>query len=728
MRNKLIILIGFLMALILLVCACTDKGEGGNTSNTTETTESTSEITDESQSADETTDESQSTSETTDESQSADETTDESQSADETTGESQSADETTGESQSASETTDESQNLDETTGVENETTAVGDETTACEHIFGDWENIKQATCKEEGKLIRTCSKCFETETQTLPKSDNHTVAIDEAVPATCKDTGLTEGSHCSVCNEVLVAQTVVPKTEDHTPVTDAAVPATCKDTGLTEGSHCSVCDKILVEQVELPKKSHNYINGYCDVCKEKKVSVGLKFADYDGFAMVTGIGSCTDTVIVIPDVSPSGLPVKEIGMQAFQNCTNIVEVIIPDAVEGIGREAFMNCTSLERITLPGEYWDMHPGTFMNCTSLKEVSIPNKVFRIGNNCFENCTSLENVTIPASVTTYSKDAFKGCAIKNLYISSLGAWCSSKFNNSYANPLYSAENLYLNQTLVTAVEINQNIASGAFMGYDKLTRVVLGNSVQSIGGSSFYGCSGLAEVIFGNKVETIGTSAFYNCTKLNDIHLPSSLKTVSNKAFYGCSSLQTITVANGLQSLGDYAFSGCSSLRAIDLPETITYMGISSFEKCASLESITIPFVGVDTCSGQYEAFGSLFGSTQYEGGEMITQIKDTVGTQVFEYSYCIPTGLKHVKILKHDEYSSTRAFVNCKYIESITFGKNVTRVGTSSIVGCTALTDIYYEGTKEEWKNLRYSEGFNSIETITITCSNGVIEKN
>ena len=189
-----------------------------------------------------------------------------------------------------------------------------------------------------------------------------------------------------------------------------------------------------------------------------------------------------------------------------------------------------------------------------------------------------------------------------------------------------------------------------------------------------------------------------------------------------------MQTITVANGLQSLGDYAFSGCSSLRAIDLPSTITYMGISSFEKCASLESITIPFVGVSTCAGEYEAFGSLFGSTQYEGGEMITQIKGSIGTQGYEYSYCIPKGLKHVKVLSRDVYSSTREFTNCKYIESITFGKNCTRVGATSVLGCTALTNIYYDGTKEEWNNLRYSDSFLSIETVTITCSDGVIEKN
>ena len=645
-----------------------------------------------------------------------------------------------------------------------------DTPTVCQHTFGDWTTVKQATCKEEGTLARTCSKCSETEEEsiqksethtpvtdaaipatckdtgltegshcsvcnkvfveqtTVPKTEDHTPVADAAVPATCKDTGLTEGSHCFVCNKVFVAQTVVPKTEDHTPITDAAVPATCKDTGLTEGSHCSTCSKVFEEQNEIPQKEHNYVDGYCKSCGEKKTSRGLKIEDYDNYAAVVGIGSCTDTVIIIPDTSPSGKPIEEIGMYAFQNCTNIVEVIIPNDVSCIGLEAFMNCTSLEKITLPTAYEDMQLKTFENCSSLKEITIPNNVFRIGPSCFANCTSLKSVTIPTSVTNYSKDAFKGCTITNLYISSLDAWCDSKFNNPNANPLYCAENLYLNQTLVTTIEINKNIPSRAFMGYDKLTKIVLGNAVKSIGNSAFYKCSELVEVVFGNKLETIDTFAFYNCKKLNEIHLPSSLKTISNKAFYGCSSLQTITVANGLQSLGDYAFGGCSSLRAIDLPSTITYMGISSFEKCASLESITIPFVGVSTRGGQYEAFGSLFGSAQYEGGEMITQIKGSIGTQSYEYSYCIPKGLKHVKILRANASSSSQAFVNCKYIESITFGKNVTFVSIGDFVGCTALTNIYYEGTKEEWKNMFYSESFNSIEGITITCSDGVIEKN
>ena len=83
----------------------------------------------------------------------------------------------------------------------------------------------------------------------------HIEETDAAVPATCTKTGLTEGSHCSVCNTVLVAQTVTPMAE-HTVVTDGAVPATCTKAGLTEGSHCSVCGTVLVAQTETPMAAH----------------------------------------------------------------------------------------------------------------------------------------------------------------------------------------------------------------------------------------------------------------------------------------------------------------------------------------------------------------------------------------------------------------------------------------------------------------------------------------
>ena len=81
----------------------------------------------------------------------------------------------------------------------------------CQHTFGNWNTVKQPTCKEEGTQSRTCSKCAQTEEDVIPMSDTHSPVTDAAVSASCKDTGLSEGSHCSVCNKVLVAQVTVAK-------------------------------------------------------------------------------------------------------------------------------------------------------------------------------------------------------------------------------------------------------------------------------------------------------------------------------------------------------------------------------------------------------------------------------------------------------------------------------------------------------------------------------------
>ena len=131
-------------------------------------------------------------------------------------------------------------------------------------------DAKEPTCTTEGNnayfTCSVCGKVFKDEAGTQPttvkaetlKKKAHTPVVDAAVAATCAKTGLTEGSHCSVCNEVLVAQKVVDKIP-HTVVVDAAVEPTYSSTGLTEGKHCSVCNEVIEKQTVIPAKSESNV-------------------------------------------------------------------------------------------------------------------------------------------------------------------------------------------------------------------------------------------------------------------------------------------------------------------------------------------------------------------------------------------------------------------------------------------------------------------------------------
>ena len=156
-------------------------------------------------------------------------------------------------------------------------------------------NVVPATCTTEGYTETKCIACGTSTKSDIVPAIGHTEVVDAGKAPTCTETGLTDGSHCSVCNEVLVAQeeiaalghkyegvaTAPTCTEEgfttytcsvcdhsyvgdkvaalgHTAVIDAAVPATCTEAGLSEGKHCSECGEILVAQEVVNALGHSY--------------------------------------------------------------------------------------------------------------------------------------------------------------------------------------------------------------------------------------------------------------------------------------------------------------------------------------------------------------------------------------------------------------------------------------------------------------------------------------
>lgn len=156
------------------------------------------------------------------------------------------------------------------------------------HSYGELIDEVAATCEAAGTKAHyecaVCGKYFvdvEDEKTEVTAEElaieklAHTVVVDEAVEPTCTETGLTQGSHCSVCGEVIVAQEVLAA-NGHTEEVIAGTPATCTQTGLTDGKRCSVCGEILTEQQVVPVAEHKsvvvYDNGghwtECENCRQ----------------------------------------------------------------------------------------------------------------------------------------------------------------------------------------------------------------------------------------------------------------------------------------------------------------------------------------------------------------------------------------------------------------------------------------------------------------------------
>ena len=136
----------------------------------------------------------------------------------------------------------------------------------CKHVYEE-KVILAATCQKEGILKKTCTLCKKSESVTVPKAA-HTEVTDKGKAATCTESGMTDGKHCSVCNTVTVEQKPVAAL-GHKEVIDEAVEATCSAPGKTEGKHCGVCETVLVAQTPITAE-HSIVKRTYDpvTCKE----------------------------------------------------------------------------------------------------------------------------------------------------------------------------------------------------------------------------------------------------------------------------------------------------------------------------------------------------------------------------------------------------------------------------------------------------------------------------
>lgn len=289
------------------------------------------------------------------------------------------------------------------------------------HEMGTFTRVSNPTCTQTGLETSVCTRCGETIERIIPAT-GHTEEVIPGTPATCTETGLSEGVLCSVCGAVLVEQEVVPakghtygetvvieeasclrngKQESvckdcgetiteiipalgHDRVYESDVEPTCETPGRTGRVVCDRCGMVLEEGETIPPLGHEIEGDECINCgKEACMDLDFEISKDGSYYILIGLGDCSDTHILVPDVYDDGEngehPVKSIEIEAFSSKKNgvakaeqIVTISFPDSIEDIGNDAFRGCSNLVSVTFGRGVWMIGSNAFGGCDSLTAV--------------------------------------------------------------------------------------------------------------------------------------------------------------------------------------------------------------------------------------------------------------------------------------------------------------------------------------------------------------------
>lgn len=367
--------------------------------------------------------------------------------------------------------------------------------------------------------------------------------------------------------------------------------------------------------------AHVPVNGICKFCGRAE-STGLLFSQVDETSCsVVGYGSCTDTDLVIPTTSPSGLTVTQIASYAFKQNAVIERITIPASVKSIGESAFESA-SLHSVYFSedGALKTIDERAFYGCPKLDAVILPEGLITLGSDAFWGCSMLRSVTLPTTLKTIEKYTFAECPRLLSLTLPEGITTLRECAFGFCSALASV-------TLPSTLEV---IDEEAF-GYAGITEIHFPAALRELHANAFYACASLEtvtidpansvyEVIDGalyrksdhqlilyplakksstltlpDGVTVIHANTFDQNQALQSVVIPATVTKIESNAFFGCSQLKTVTFAAGsaLTEIGEGAFSHCTSLESIVIPDGVTEIKSGAFADCHALESVSLPY---------------------------------------------------------------------------------------------------------------------------------------
>ena len=363
--------------------------------------------------------------------------------------------------------------------------------------------------------------------------------------------------------------------------------------------------------------------------------------------------------------------------------------------------------------------------FQKCSGLTSVEIPNSVTSIGYMAFFHCSGLTSVTIPNSVTSIGSDAFSGTA-----------WYDNQPNGLvYAgNIAYKYKGTMPENTSITIKEGTSAILGNVFNGCSGLISVTIPNSVTSIGSGAFLGCSDLTSITIPNSVISIGSGAFSGCIfeKIEFIN-NSNLDAESNNYWgarivskeYDCAiadgvlikyygNYNTVTIPSSVTSIGYNVFSK-KPIKTIWLTNTppqgysyaqgtVNYVANSQYSSLSNVKEYKflssmfevdgIRYVPVSPSERTCDAIDCVYDESVSEVSITPTVSFKGVNMKVQNvqpYTFYQNTNIKKVSI-DIDGSIGEYVFSGCYNLQTAVFGQNVTGIGDYAFNGCSKLESI------------------------------------
>lgn len=375
--------------------------------------------------------------------------------------------------------------------------------------------------------------------------------------------------------------------------------------------------------------------------------------------------------------------VTSIGAYAFRNCSSLTDIDIPAAVTSIGNYAFYGCTAFTSFVVPDTVTSMGTYVFYGCTALVGASISSGVTKVSDYTFYGCTSLASVNIPESVTSIGAYAFYGCSA----LASIEFPSGLKTIGNYS---------FQNCTGITAITLPESVTTigdSAFKA-TMLTEITIPAGVTSIANYAFHNCTALTAVYWNppaiTSIGSTGYPSFKGCTAIAKVVFGDNVTIIPNFIFREAngSPMGDVVIPEGVTRIGQDAFYGCG-LTSINIPASVTEFGTYAFYKCTSLTTVywnapSIASVGSTT----YPIFDSCSALVNFIIGENVLVLP--------QYMLRECTGIQSITIPDSVTTIGAQAFYSCTKLASVQIGESencaIATIGTNAFGSCSALTDI------------------------------------